>query len=114
MAKNSKRLICFISQVETIGDAYMVASGMQVTLIRMLLQFLGCNSTDHELLTGIPVRNGVSHVREIARMSLRLMETVKVFADGDVGGDGGGDGGANGCGDGGGYCGGDGGGGGRW
>ena len=30
-------------------------------------------------LTGIPVRNGVSHVREIARMSLRLMETVKVM-----------------------------------
>ena len=60
------------------------------------------------------MRNGVSHVREIARMSLRLMETVKVFADGDVGGDGGGDGGANGCGDGGGYCGGDGGGGWRW
>ena len=30
-------------------------------------------------LIGIPVRNGVSHVREIARMSLRLMETVKVI-----------------------------------
>ena len=31
------------------------------------------------IIAGIPVRNGVSHVREIARMSLKLMEAVKVM-----------------------------------
>ncbi len=41
-------------QVETIGDAYMVVSGL-------------------------PVKNGLNHAREIARMSLRLLEKVKTF-----------------------------------
>ena len=31
------------------------------------------------MMSGIPVRNGVAHAREIARMSLKLMETVKVM-----------------------------------
>ena len=31
------------------------------------------------LPAGIPVRNGSSHVREIARMSLKLVEAVKTF-----------------------------------
>ena len=41
-------------QVETIGDAYMVASGL-------------------------PVRNGNTHAREVARMSLKLLEAVNNF-----------------------------------
>ena len=41
-------------QIETIGDAYMVVSGL-------------------------PVKNGQNHAREIARMSLRLLEAVKTF-----------------------------------
>ena len=41
-------------QIETIGDAYMVVSGL-------------------------PVKNGENHAREIARMSLKLLEAVKTF-----------------------------------
>lgn len=41
-------------QVETIGDAYMVVSGL-------------------------PVRNGKLHAREVASMSLALLEQVKTF-----------------------------------
>jgi len=42
------------AQVETIGDAYMVVSGL-------------------------PVRNGKLHAREIARMSLALLDAVRSF-----------------------------------
>lgn len=41
-------------QVETIGDAYMVVSGL-------------------------PVRNGKLHGREVTRMSLALLDAVKNF-----------------------------------
>uniref|UniRef100_A0A8C7V6N8 Guanylate cyclase n=1 Tax=Oncorhynchus mykiss TaxID=8022 RepID=A0A8C7V6N8_ONCMY len=47
-------MLSCISQVETIGDAYMVVSGL-------------------------PVRNGKLHAREIAGMSLALLEQVKTF-----------------------------------
>ena len=40
--------------METIGDAYMVVSGL-------------------------PTPNGINHAREIARMSLRLLEKVRTF-----------------------------------
>lgn len=48
-----EKFLAFL-QVETIGDAYMVASGL-------------------------PVRNGDAHVREIARMSLALLNVVRSF-----------------------------------
>jgi len=41
-------------QVETIGDAYMVVSGL-------------------------PVRNGTQHCREIARMAITLLNAVRSF-----------------------------------
>ena len=44
----------FYLQVETIGDAYMVVSGL-------------------------PVRNGILHAREICRMSLAILNAVKSF-----------------------------------
>ena len=63
ISSQSRRLFCasvdwcFLlrkRQVETIGDAYMVVSGL-------------------------PVRNGNNHAREIARMSLRLLQAVASF-----------------------------------
>ena len=43
-----------IVQVETIGDAYMVVSGL-------------------------PIRNGPNHAREIARMAISILQAVKTF-----------------------------------
>ena len=43
-----------VNQVETIGDAYMVASGL-------------------------PLRNGDAHASEIAKMSLQLLDTINKF-----------------------------------
>lgn len=46
-------------QVETIGDAYMVASGL-------------------------PIRNGTKHVEEIATMSLHFLSTITSFRIGHM------------------------------
>lgn len=46
--------LLLLSQVETIGDAYMVVSGL-------------------------PVRNGRLHAREVARMALALLDAVRSF-----------------------------------
>ena len=46
--------IMLVLQVETIGDAYMVVSGL-------------------------PVRNGNEHARQIARMSLSILVQVRQF-----------------------------------
>ncbi|GCC45332.1 hypothetical protein chiPu_0029191 [Chiloscyllium punctatum] len=52
LPRSLPRSVCL--QVETIGDAYMVVSGL-------------------------PVRNGKLHAREVARMSIALLEAVKTF-----------------------------------
>ena len=47
-------ILWWARQVETIGDAYMVVSGL-------------------------PVRNGLLHAREVARMALALLDAVRSF-----------------------------------
>ncbi|XP_014668018.1 PREDICTED: atrial natriuretic peptide receptor 1-like [Priapulus caudatus] len=47
-------IVLATAQVETIGDAYMVVSGL-------------------------PVKNGITHAREIARMSLALLSAIQKF-----------------------------------
>lgn len=55
MVVTSRRIPPAMSlQVETIGDAYMVVSGL-------------------------PVRNGKLHAREVARMALALLDAVRSF-----------------------------------
>ena len=40
---------------------------------------LSIKSSSLHTISGIPVRNGPTHVKEIARMSLKLLDAVKTF-----------------------------------
>ena len=53
------------TNVETIGYGYMVASGDNPHSIK---------SSQLYTISGIPVRSGTTHVREIVRMSLKLLD----------------------------------------
>ena len=75
-----------VYKVETIGDAYMVVSGETLTrVINTSKQIKGTTDISFKilywkfLLVGLPVPNGISHAREIARMSLALLNAVKSF-----------------------------------
>lgn len=52
--KSKLSLLCTLMQVETIGDAYMVVSGL-------------------------PIRNGNRHAGEIAQLALHLLNSLKTF-----------------------------------
>ena len=75
-----------VYKVETIGDAYMVVSGETLTwVISTSTQIKGITEISFKILywkfliVGLPVPNGISHAREIARMSLALLNAVKSF-----------------------------------
>ena len=75
-----------VYKVETIGDAYMVVSGETLTwVINTSKQIKGTTEISFKILywkfliVGLPVPNGISHAREIARMSLALLNAVKSF-----------------------------------
>ena len=75
-----------VYKVETIGDAYMVVSGETLTwVINTSKQIKGITEISFKILywkfliVGLPVPNGISHAREIARMSLALLNAVKSF-----------------------------------
>ncbi|CAM6032135.1 unnamed protein product, partial [Sphagnum compactum] len=55
-----------VYKVETVGDAYMVVSGLPIR-------------DSYMVVSGLPVRNGNLHAREVARMSLALLNAVQSF-----------------------------------
>lgn len=66
-----------VYKVETIGDAYVSIFGLFVFKIEtMILLFV---SVLKMVVSGLPTRNGDLHAREIARLSLALLNAVLNF-----------------------------------
>ena len=60
-----------VYKVETIGDAYMVVSGYSQPISSKKLKL--------NKMSGLPEPNGDNHVREISRMSLKILDRVRKF-----------------------------------